>query len=166
MKPVELFPFAQWAEIHRTEKFISFEPLSGYSMVVREDEGYIIYLPPNANDDELGAALLQVLDKSRFVLPGDDPALLKVERYMQCYRNWEKDFMGRYGYKTKRDAYKNMNWCRANRSEGKITIQPHHRRDKPGEWKWLPPEQHIVISETRDSAVVGATLRLALDRCE
>lgn len=135
-------------------------------MVVREDEGYIIYLPPDADDDALGAALLKALDKSRFILPDDDPALLKVERYRQCDRNWEKDFMRRYGYKTKRDAYKNMNWCRVKRCEGKVTIQPHHRRDKPGEWRWLPPEQHIVISETRDVAVVGAALRLALDRCE
>jgi hypothetical protein len=166
MKPIKLLPFRQWAEIHRTEKFISIEPLSGYRMVVREDEGYIVYLPPDTSDEALGAALLEVLGKSRFVLPDDDPDLLKVERYRQCDRNWENDFMGRYGYKTKRDAYKNMNWCRAKRSEGKISIQPHHRRDKPGEWRWLPPEQHVVISETQNAAVVGAALRLALNRCE
>jgi CDI immunity protein len=166
MKPVEPFPFAQWAEIHRTDKFISIEPLSGYSMVVREDEGYVIYLPPDATDDALGAALLKVLDKSRFVLPGDDPNLLKAERYVQCYRNWEKDFMRRYGYKTKRDAYRTMNWCRAERSEGTISIQPHLRRDRPGEWRWLPPEHNVVIPATRDEASTGAALRLALDRCE
>lgn len=166
MKPIELLPFTQWAEINRTEKFISIEPLSGYRMVVREDEGYILYLPPDANDDALGDALLNALDKSRFVLPDDDPGLLKAERYMRCYRNWQKDFMRRYGYKTKRDAYKNMSWCRAKRCEGKITIQPHHRREKPEEWDRLSPEQNVVISETRDAAVVGAALRLALDRCE
>lgn len=166
MKSSEPLPFAQWADIHRTDKFISVEPLSGYRMVVRDDEGYIIYLPPDANDDALGAALLTALAKSRFVLPADDPNLLKVERYMKCYRNWEKDFMRRYGYKTKRAAYKNMNWCRADRSEGKLSIQPHHRRDKPGQWRWLPPEEHVVIPETRDAAAVGAALRSALDRCE
>lgn len=73
--------------------------------------------------------------------------------------------MRRYGYETKNDAYKNMNWCRAKRSEGKISIQPH-KRDKPEYWRDLPPERDVVIPETRDPAVAGAALRLALDRCE
>ena len=166
MRPIAPLPFMQWAEIHRTERFISFEPLSGYSLVVREDEGYVIYLPPDAGDDALGAALLKVLDKSRFILPDDDPNLLEWRRYRKCGQNWHKDVMRRYGYKTKRDLYKHMNWCRAKRSEGTISIQPHQRRDKPGEWRWLPPEQKVVIPATRDAAAVGAALRLALDRCE
>ena len=73
--------------------------------------------------------------------------------------------MRRYGYKTKRDAYKNMNWCRATRSEGKISIRPH-KRDKPEYWTDLPPERDVVIPKTRDAAAAGAALRLALDRCE
>jgi CDI immunity protein len=40
---------------------------------------------------------------------------------------WQRDFMRRYDYKTKRDAYKNMDWCRAKRSEGKISMTPHKR---------------------------------------
>jgi hypothetical protein len=59
-----------------------------------------------------------------------------------------------------------MNWVRVERSEGKILIQPHQRREKPGEWKWLPPEQNVVIRETHDSAAVGSALRLAFNRCE
>ena len=73
--------------------------------------------------------------------------------------------MQRYGYKTKRDAYKNMDWSRAERSEGKISIQPH-KRDKPEYFRNLPPDRTVVIPETRDPATAGAALRLALDRCE
>jgi hypothetical protein len=50
MTSKERLPFTQWADIHRTEKFISVEPLSGYRQALREDEGYVIYLPPDASD--------------------------------------------------------------------------------------------------------------------
>jgi len=73
--------------------------------------------------------------------------------------------MRRYGYRTKRDAYKNMDWCRVKRTEGKISIAPH-KRDKPEYFRDLPPGRTVVIPETRDAATAGAALRLALDRCE
>ncbi|HUA25687.1 MAG TPA: contact-dependent growth inhibition system immunity protein [Steroidobacteraceae bacterium] len=162
----EQVPFTQWASVHRTDRFISIEPLSGYRRALREDEGYVIYLKPDVGDEALGRGLLEALDKSRFIHPDDERSFFKWERIDQCFRNWEKDFMRRCGYKTKRDAYKNMNWCQVERSEGVISIRPRQRRAKPGEWLWLPPEQNVVISETRDAAAVGAALRLAWDRCE
>jgi hypothetical protein len=164
MKRREPLPFAQWASIHGTEKFVSVEPLSGYSIIQREDEGRIIYLPPDASNETLGQALLEALGKSRFIYP-PDREFSNPERYMRCYRNWQKDFMRRYGYKTKREAYRNMNWCEAERSEGTISIQPHKRDDKPEHWIWLSPDQTVVVPATADAAVVGAALRLALDRC-
>ena len=159
-------PFTQWASIYRTDKFISVQPLSGYIRALREDEGYVIYLKPDADPETVGQALLEALDKSRFIWPRDDPEFFDAERIDRCYRNWEKDFMDRYGYKTKRDAYKTMVWCRAKRSQGMISIRPHQRRDKPGEWRWLPPEQDVVIQATKDAAALGAAVRLALSRCE
>jgi hypothetical protein len=73
--------------------------------------------------------------------------------------------MRRYGYKTKRDAYKDMDWCRADRSKGKISIWPR-KRDKPEYFRNLPADRTVVIPETRDAVVAGAALRKALDRCE
>jgi CDI immunity protein len=165
MNSTERLPFTQWADISRTQRFISIQPLSGYSMVQPEDDGYVIYLAPDATDNALGKGLMEALGRSRFIWPRDEPEFFKAERYMRCYRNWQKDFMQRYGYKTKRDAYKNWDWCRAKRSEGKISIQPH-RRDKPEHFHNLSPEKTVVIPATDDAVAVGAALRLALDRCE
>lgn len=166
MKSSEPLPFAQWADIHRTEKFISIEAMSGYRMVQPEDNGCMFYLQPEVASERLGQTLLEALDRSRFIWPRDEPEFFKWQRYMRCHENRERDFMARYDYKTKIDLYKNMRWCRIERSEGKISIQPHQRREKPGEWKWLPPEQNVVIAETRDVVTVGVALRVALDRCE
>jgi hypothetical protein len=124
MNSTERLPFTQWADIHRTEKFISVEPLSGYRLVHREEDGCIFYLSPEGTDDALGQALLEALGRSRFVLPRDDPESFKREKYERCEQNWQKDFMRRYGYKTRREVYRTMDWVRAERSEGKISFQP------------------------------------------
>jgi CDI immunity protein len=164
MTPAKIKPFTQWARINRTERFVSVRPLSGYRIVQPEDDGYVIYLAPDASDEALGLALLEALARSRFIFP-PDPNFSEAERYLRCARNWQKDFMRRYGYKTKRDAYKNMDWCETARSEGKISIRPH-KRDKPEYFHRLPPEKTVVIPETDDAAAVGAAVHLALDRCE
>lgn len=160
-------PFAQWADIHRTDRFISIEPLSGYNMVQREDEGCVFYLLPDASDDALGRALLGALDKSRFIWPPDEAVeFFKEERYLECDRNWHKEIMRRYGYETKQELYKNMNWCRAERSEGTISIQSHKCDDKPEHGKWVPPDKTVIVPVTTNFAAAGAALRLALDRGE
>lgn len=161
----ERLPFTQWAEISRTDRLISVEPLSGYRMVQRDNECYAIYLPPDASDDALGRALLEALDRSRFILPRDEMEFFEAERYVRCYQNWQKDFMRRQGYKTKRELYKNMDWCRVERCEGTISIQPHKRDAQPEYFTYLPPDKNVVIPATTDPVVAGAAVRLAFDRC-
>ena len=72
--------------------------------------------------------------------------------------------MRRCGYETKRDAHKTMDWCEAERSEGKISIEPHERI-KPEHWQWLSADMNVVIPATTDAVAVGAALRQGLDRC-
>jgi contact-dependent growth inhibition (CDI) system CdiI-like immunity protein len=165
MNSTKRLPFTQWADVHRTERFVCIQPLSGYIMPCRDNELYVKYLPPDATDDALGQALLEMLGRSRFIWPPDEPEFYKWQRYVGCYRKWQKDFMERYGYKTKRAAYKNLDWCRITRSEGKISIKPH-KRDRPEYFRDLPPENTVAIPATNDPGVLGTALRLALERCE
>ncbi|WP_424114603.1 contact-dependent growth inhibition system immunity protein [Roseiarcus sp.] len=157
-------PFTQWADVSRTDRFICLQPMSGYRLIEQEDDGYAIYLPPDADNEALGRALLECLDKSRFIWPLD-AHFSDWRRYMPLYKAWQKDFMRRYGYKTKREAYRNLDWCRTERSEGRISIQPH-KRDKPELFRDLPPDRTVVIAATTEAVAAGAALRLALDRCE
>jgi hypothetical protein len=138
--------------------------MSGYRLIEQEDDGYAIYLLPDADNEALGRALLECLDKSRFIWPLD-AHFSDWRRYMPLYKAWQKDFMRRYGYKTKREAYRNLDWCRTERSEGRISIQPH-KRDKPELFRDLPPDRTVVIAATTEAVAAGAALRLALDRCE
>ncbi|THD45052.1 MAG: DUF1436 family protein [Bradyrhizobium sp.] len=159
------YPYRQWSDISRTDRFVCIQPMSGYRNVQQEDDGYAIYLPPDADEEALGRALFDCLDRSRFLEPPGHREFFNWERYVPLYKNWQKDFMHRYGYKTKREAYKNMDWCRAMRMEGKISFEPH-KRDKPEYFIDLPPERTVVIPATTDPIAVGAALRQGLDRCE
>jgi hypothetical protein len=69
MNPTKIKPFTQWARINRTERFVSVRPLSGYRIIQPEDDGYVIYLAPDASDEALGQALLEALARSRFIFP-------------------------------------------------------------------------------------------------
>ena len=91
--------------------------------------------------------------------PNFDP-----DRATRAYENWEKDVMQRYGFKSKRDAYKSMDWCRGEMFDGSIEIEPH-RRGSPG-WRSLPAEKTVVIPARDDAETVGAAARVALSRCE
>ena len=165
-KLTEVPQFVQWAEINQTDRFTCIEPLSGFRLTVREDEGYRIYLEPGASERTIGEAVLDVLERSRVVSPIDEREFFKADRIMRNYRAWHEDFMKRYRYKTKRDAYKYMRFFRATRRDGKISIKPHKRDIKPGLWWDLPLEKTIVIPETNDPGIVGAAMSLALSNCE
>ena len=106
-------PFTQWADVSRTERFICVQPMSGHRLILPEDDGYAIYLAPNAADEALGRALLKCLDRSRFIDP-PDRRFSDWRRYMPLYKNWQKDFMQRYGYKSKREAYRNWDGAGSN----------------------------------------------------
>ena len=159
-------PFTQWAAIHATDKFIIVTPMSGYRRQLPEDDLHSIYLEPDAAEATLGQALLDTLERSRFIDPDTDRAFFKMDRVIAADKRFHKEFMKRYRYKTKRDAYENMRYCFVERVEGKISIAPRKRDVKPGLWWDLPPEKTVIIPETNDPGIVGAAASEALSRCE
>jgi hypothetical protein len=156
--------FRKTAAIHRAPQFISVESLSGVpGLMYEEDEPYRVYLDPGVTNELLGHTLLIALNKSRFV-DNSEPEFFNPDRATRAYENWEKDLMQRYGFKSKRDVYRSLDWCEGRLFDGKIEIEPH-RRGSPG-WRTLAPEKTVVIPETDDAEAVGAALHLALRRCE
>ncbi len=158
-------PFRQKANIYQNEKFFMVLPLSGYRRFLPEDEVFYIDLKPDVAEAALGQALLQALDKSRFIHPHDDPGFFEADRIVAADKRWHQHFMRLYRYKTKRDAYKNMLYCLAERSEGKISITPHESDEKPGYWWDRPADKTVIIPATDDPVLVGAAVKLALSRC-
>lgn len=163
--PSDKLPFTQRACVHKNDVFVAVDPLSGYRRSRREDSVDIIFLEPAAADEALGRALLEALDQSRFVDPRDD-YFFEPTGFVATEKLWHEKIMKRFRYKTKRQIYKNMRYCYAERREGTLSIRPYGRDPRPGYIKILPEDQEVIIPETRDLATVGAALALVLSRCK
>lgn len=167
MTDSDKIPFEQCACVYKNEKFIAFEPLSGYRMWLPEDEDRTSFLRPDAEDQDLGKALLSALSLSRFIDPPlDENSFFKAERYVKADQIWHQQVMARFEFRSLRHLYESMRFCKVSRSEGAMSIKPHQRDAKPRYWWDLPPEATVVIAATLDAKAVGAALNLALSRCE
>jgi hypothetical protein len=140
-------------------------PFSGYRSRLLEDEDHSVHLEPHPRETALGQAVLETLDRSRFVDPLDRN-FFNMTRAVAADKQWHEDLMKRYGYKTKRAAYAMMLYCLAERREGWILITPYKRDRKPGLWSDLPDEKTVLIPATLDPGIVGAAVSLALSHCE
>jgi hypothetical protein len=156
--------FRKTTQIYRSPKFISIEALSGVpGLMYQEDKPYRVYLDPDATNELIGRMLLTALNKSRFI-DNSEHEFFNPHRAVRVWEDWENDLIQRYGFKSKGEAYKNLDWCAGQMFDGKIKIQPHRRN--PPVWKSLPAEQTVFIAATDNAEAVGAALRLALSRCE
>jgi hypothetical protein len=167
-----------WANAKFNGDFILVETFSGYTSSMRDPKGKQRFLAPDANDEELGLAVLDALASSRFVLPGPrtdvwihpdagfDMELYDYRQTAARYAAWTKDLMARYGYKTKRALFKNMKSCSIERKGGTITISPSHH-EKLEAWSREKDDgiEDAVIAADAKPAEIGAALRLAFSRC-
>ena len=164
MKPIKAFPISQWADVKATEAFVAFQTLSGHGLIRPEAGRAPTFVDRRADDRAIGEALLTALAGSRNIVPYTDPEFENPENYARAYEETREAIFRRTDKKTKREAYEDMGWCRVRRSEGKIRIRPAPP-DGVGKWGALPEDMNVVIPATDDPVVVGAALRLAIERC-
>jgi hypothetical protein len=168
-----------WANAACNGDFILVETISGYrGPAVRDPKGKQHFLVSDASDQELGFAVIDALAHSRLVAPAPrtgvwihpdtefDMELYDHRRGAERYDEWVKDLMTRYGYKTKRALFKNMNLCDVERKADVISITPNHHQ-KLEAWGREKDDgiENVVIPADSSPAEIGAALRLAFSRC-
>lgn len=155
-----------WSNAKINEDFICIDTYSGYRSSHRDSKGKQYLIMTDVSDEILGAALLETLACSRFVLPQDDIALYDHKQGLERYGEWVKALMDRYHYKTKRALFKNMKNCSIKKQGELITISPSHH-EKLEAWGREKNDgiEDVVISADSSSAEIGAALRLAFSRC-
>ncbi len=146
--------------------FFFISTYSGYRMLGRDPKGAQHYLEPDASDETLGAAVLDALDRSRFLSIEEADDFFNLKRSQERYEEWKRSVMQRYGYKTKRALFKDMASCDIQMAGGNITLVPtnHDRLEGWGREKGDGIED-VVITEGSSAAEVGAALRVAFSRC-
>lgn len=169
---------AAWAGIKTSERFICVQTYSGYRGSQMDPSGVTHYLEVSAGDQELGAALMDALSKSRFVVPAMrrdiwihpdaevDAVLYDFDPMARRYDAWIAECMELYDYRTRKARFKNMKSCTAKCHSGTLNIQPMKKEKGDG---WSVPEDQphvsVAVDTDRSSEEIGAALRLALAGC-
>jgi hypothetical protein len=156
-------PVTRWASVWRGVKFTCMSSLSGYRFAHSDPKGLELYLDPQVDDWAVGAALLDTLGRSRFVRPDEAPEVFDHAVQNRAYKQWLRDVLKRYGYKSAKQAFKGAANCIVEMTGGQIEMFPLHLEGFEG-GDALEKDQHVFVSPTASEAQIGAALRLALDR--
>lgn len=126
----------------------------------------VLYLAPNVTDEELGAALRSSLANSRRVTLEEFQEIFHSRIVQDLEKERTASAISRYGYKTKRAMYKNMDTCTISLFDDQIEIQPTHQKslDVYTVRKNGGPFALSVAAAATD-AEIGALLREAFTRC-
>jgi hypothetical protein len=169
---------ASWAGVVASDRFICIQTYSGYRATQMDYKGAVHYLDPDTDDQEVGAAFLDALRKSRFVASsirrdiwmhpevGVDPELYDFASTSHRYEEWVEATRRRYGYKSRRELFKILKCCNAKCQGGVVNIQPM-KKDRGEGWIYPSATQDVSVKIDLGSAVedFGAAVRLALSRC-
>jgi len=167
-----------WADVKFNNDFICIETFSGYRSAQRDPSGVQYLIDPEADENELGLALLDALMQSRFVLPEPrsdiwihpevtfDAGFYDYKLTSQRYAVWVSNLMGAYGYKNKRSLFQNMKSCGVERNSDNLIIRPmHHEKLDAWSGKGKSESDNLVVSSKSSPAEIGRALRLAMNRC-
>ncbi|MFC0510614.1 contact-dependent growth inhibition system immunity protein [Asaia spathodeae] len=166
------------ANIKMNEKFINVSTSSGYRSSIRDILGKDIYLSTDADQSDLGHAILSALGVSRFVLPERrtdgvthpdleyDMSLYDYKKSDERYKKWVAEAMEKFGYKTKKAMFKNMKSCEVEKDERSIIIIPwKHEKLEAWSLDGLSEGDNVVIPADSSAEEIGLAARLALSRC-
>ncbi|MDE1497342.1 CdiI family contact-dependent growth inhibition immunity protein [Xenorhabdus bovienii] len=140
--------------------------LSGYRLLVADHEAETLYFPEDTTDKALGNAVKQALSKSRLVDPEDDDFFHR-DMIEARSKKWVAEVMEKWGYKTKRALFKNMNKCFIQQLEGKLTITPEaHEKLETWGVKGMSDDCNIILADNVTDEELGKAIKEAFTRCK
>ncbi|MBW5824203.1 CdiI family contact-dependent growth inhibition immunity protein [Yersinia kristensenii] len=156
-----------WVSVYSTKDFLSVETDSGLGRVRRDPLFPSHLLPPDADDQTIGDAVLIALSNSRTLSLEESADFFDLETGKEQYAAWIAMLMEKYGYKTKRALFKDMKNCSIHCINDLITTSPT-RHEKLEAWsgRGIKESDDVVIPADSIPEEIGAALRLALSRCK
>ncbi|EPB8105511.1 contact-dependent growth inhibition system immunity protein [Yersinia enterocolitica] len=156
-----------WVSCYCTNEFLSVETDSGLGMVGSDPLFPPHLLPPDADDQTIGEAVLIALSNSRTLSLEESADFFDLEKGKEQYAAWIAMLMERYGYKTKRALFKDMKNCSIHCLNDVITISPM-RHEKLEAWGGTGRggRDKVILPVNSPPSEIGAAFRLALSRCK
>lgn len=158
--------------INKVKEQTSFSILNSYALKRIQDEALLLgtrggaqhFLTPEASNASLGDALLDALDKSRFLTPEEFKELFHPDATLQRYKEWTQQLMLVGPYKTKKALFKQLKVCNVKMVDREIEMQPTNHVKLEG-WDGINLNE-VKIPFDSPAVEIGAALRLAFNRCE
>lgn len=155
-----------WANVDFNGDFYRFITISKGMLGYGDPDVEPQYLAPSASDENLGEALRITFSKSKRISIDDFQKILKSGIIEKTGGAREKWAMKEYGYKIKKELYKNMDTCTVSVFSEYIEIQPTHQNSLNG-WT-LRKDMNLIplqIACTATDTELGAALRQAFTLC-
>jgi hypothetical protein len=121
-------------------------------------------LAPEADNELLGSALLDALQKSRVLNVAEARIFFDPQRIARDHAAWVERLMSRYGFESKRALFNGMKHCGVSVRGGNISIKPTYH-EKSEAWAGMGSEFELVLPSQARAIEVGIALREGLRRC-
>jgi hypothetical protein len=135
---------------------------SGRGLLQSDPEAFHCFLPPNADNDTLGKAVISALAASRFLSSEEADKFLNSSE--ASLETWVSKMLTATGIKTRQKLFQRMASCSLIARDGKIKFSPTVKR-RGAAWEGRGTKFESTISQDSSSQAVGAALREALRQC-
>lgn len=159
-------PTTRWAEIAATSRFLCVAPHSGYRSTGVDPLLGIALIKPNDSARILGAELRQAFERSRQLSLAECETFFDLEVGKTRYESWVSELLKAGGYRSRKSMFDDMRMVNAILEDGTVILSPL-KRERREAWIGLADRSAKVrCSIAQSDEEVGASILLALERCE
>lgn len=125
-------------------------------------------MAPTVSDELLGTHVIAALEASRFLEPShaDFITVCNMERASRSYDVWVNQLLAEFGYRSRRELFRNMRSCGIDRYEGQVRFRPYnHEGLEVWSLKGIDEASYIVIPQVANPSAHGVALKECFKRC-
>lgn len=154
------------ASIYINGDFVNIRTLSGRGLMGVDSSGLNAVLPADVDDSTLGCSIIEALRKSRWLSVYECASFFDRDERKRVYEQWVSDLMESFGYKKRRELFKNMMNCSVIDRSGSVEIRPtNHDKSEAWSGRGISHEDHVHRSLDSSAEEMGVAVRLAISRC-
>jgi CDI immunity protein len=156
-----------WASIHSSNGYISLSTYSGYRRCQFDPQGKHIVLKEECPNEELGNALLSVLEQSRVLTHDQFNDFFALTTVKDNYDIFVSNLLQKMGNMSRRKAFTKMKSCSVSVRSKVITLKPT-RKERGEAWsgKGFTDLDNIDLPYSSKPVEIGKALKEVLAICK
>jgi len=151
------------AGVKRTPASIAVYAVSGRGLLSSDPQSFIVTLPGNASDEDVGLAVSQALDASRFLSTEEASIFFRREEASKRSEEIILALMTTSNINNRRAFFKDVKLCHISCRSEALYFEPTRRHGAEG-FEGLGAESSLSLPSTASISDIGAALASALDR--